>query len=190
MKLAVLGVVLYAVTGHVVSAGEFQYRIAPLLAREGCAAAECHGGATGRGGFKLSLFATNHRADYEALTQDLFGRRIDHTNPGRSLLLRKPSRDGIKHGGGRVIEKGGPVYEALYDWIEQGALFEKEGEFNAPLTDLRLSIENEQAMVRAFFGESKGMDVTQLSRFESTNPSVAVVDSDGRVQRVGKGSRG
>ena len=33
--------------------------ISAVLAKVGCSAAECHGGATGQGGFKLSLFAEN-----------------------------------------------------------------------------------------------------------------------------------
>ncbi len=56
---------------------QFRYDIAPLLARHGCAAADCHGGATGRANFKLSLFATDARADHRAITEDLDGRRVD-----------------------------------------------------------------------------------------------------------------
>ncbi len=89
----------------------FNHDIAPHLARSGCAAAECHGGATGRGGFKLSLFATNGRADFEAIAQDLDGRRVDFSSPRDSLLLLKPTRQ-MKHRGGKVIEKESDAYRA------------------------------------------------------------------------------
>ena len=69
---------------------DFGHRISPLLAKVGCSAAECHGGATGQGGFKLSLFADSPRLDYEAITQELGGRRLDYSDPANSLLLRKP----------------------------------------------------------------------------------------------------
>ena len=99
----------------------FQYGLAPYLAKAGCAAADCHGGATGRGGLKLSLFATNARADFEAIAQDLGGRRIDLFDPEGSLILRKPTRQ-IRHKGGRVIEQESEAYQALLKWIQQGRL--------------------------------------------------------------------
>ena len=79
---------------------QFTHRISPILAKLGCSAAECHGSATGRGGFKLSLFADNPRFDYETITQELGGRRLDYVNPANSLFLRKPTRQGMKHKGG------------------------------------------------------------------------------------------
>ncbi len=53
----------------------FAYDIAPILAKKGCAAAKCHGGAAGRGGFKLSLFSTDPSADHRSITAELDARR-------------------------------------------------------------------------------------------------------------------
>ncbi len=66
----------------------FAHEISPILAKVGCAAAECHGTATGQGGFKLSLFAGDPRDDFEAIRNELDGRRVDFLNPGISQLLR------------------------------------------------------------------------------------------------------
>jgi hypothetical protein len=38
---------------------------------------------------------------------------------GKSILLRKPTRDGMTHDGGTVIEKDGPEYAALVELIRQ-----------------------------------------------------------------------
>ncbi len=161
----------------------FQYDIAPQLARAGCAAAECHGGATGRGGFKLSLFATNPRADFEAITQDLGGRRVNYPQPELSLLLRKPARQ-LKHGGGRVIDLDDASYAALHRWIKEGAPFARGD--SGTLTALGLARDSQHLSVTATFtlpdGRSQERDVTGMARFESTDDRVAAVDEDGRVE--------
>lgn len=170
----------------------FEADIAPYFARLGCAAAECHGGATGRGGFKLSLFATNARADYEAITQHLGGRRIDLVQPAKSLLLRKPTK-ATKHGGGRVFKADSETYRALEEWIRGGAHF-AQGEVGE-LSELKLAMqstgEGKRAVLRALFRKSDGVgysrEVSKLARFESTNDRVASIDSNGLVTRHAPG---
>lgn len=198
MKLAItalrfsLAVLIATASARRASAVEepfhFQYDIAPQLARAGCAAAECHGGATGRGGFKLSLFATNPRADFEAITQDLGGRRVDYPQPELSLLLRKPARQ-LKHGGGRVIDLDDASYAALHRWIKEGAPFSRGD--SGTLTALGLARDSQHLSVTATFtlpgGRSQERDVTGMARFESTDDRVAAVDEDGRIEIRGPG---
>lgn len=166
----------------------FTHDIAPHLARAGCAAADCHGGATGRGGFKLSLFATNSRADYQAITQDLEGRRVDFADPERSLLLRKPTRQ-IRHKGGKRITVDSAAHRALVGWIKEGAPF-AQGERRS-LISLKAKLSEEQLRVIASFADSEGKhhdrDVTDLSRFASTNEQVVRVDQGGRLTKMGPG---
>ncbi|MDG2126150.1 MAG: DUF1549 domain-containing protein, partial [Verrucomicrobiales bacterium] len=165
----------------------FEYDIAPRLARAGCAAAECHGGATGRGGFKLSLFATNPRADYEAIVHELGGRRVDLLEAAGSLVLLKPTR-GVKHEGGKVIEKGEEDYEVLKAWIGRGAQF-VEGE-TGELVGLTASLADGRVVVKASFssgGDVSWRDVTGMARFESTNGEVVAVDEDGEIEIRGPG---
>ncbi len=166
---------------------DFAWEISPMLAKAGCAAADCHGGASGRGGFKLSLFSSNPHDDYLALTRELGGRRIDLVQPANSLLLRKPTKQKMKHGGGRLLHAKGddPTYTALLNWIERGAQW-SSGNPQAP-TGLSLEIENDQARVIALTAPTKGCDVTAMTRFQSTNEAVAEIDEDGKLTRIGSG---
>jgi hypothetical protein len=170
----------------------FESEIAPYFARHGCAAAECHGGATGRGGFKLSLFATNARADYEAITQHLGGRRIDYSDPKQSLILRKPTRK-MRHKGGEVITAESSAYQALAAWIADGAPFAR-GE-RRELYKLRvmrkMESEGPRAIVEAYFRKNDGegfvRNVSEMARFESTDPGVISIEEDGHFEIHGKG---
>ncbi|RYD77023.1 MAG: hypothetical protein EOP84_16105, partial [Verrucomicrobiaceae bacterium] len=55
----------------------FRTGILPVLTKAGCNAGACHGAATGQGGFKLSLLGYDPGEDYERITRELGGRRID-----------------------------------------------------------------------------------------------------------------
>ncbi|NNE91425.1 MAG: DUF1553 domain-containing protein [Verrucomicrobiales bacterium] len=168
----------------------FAHDIAPVLARLGCSAAECHGGATGKGGFKLSLFSSNPEADFAAITQEFESRRVDYVSPGRSLFLRKPTRDsGLKHGGGRVLKTKDPAFEALKNWIASGTPWET-GE-PLELTSLRLKLVENRARVTADFetesGEIIERDVTEMTMLESTNGGVASITESGEINIEGPG---
>jgi len=68
----------------------FETEVLPLLTKAGCNSGACHGAAAGRGGLKLSLFAGNPAADYDALVRELEGRRINRTKPAESHSGRAP----------------------------------------------------------------------------------------------------
>src|SRR5262245_41359878 len=84
--------------------------VAPILNKVGCTAGACHGAAKGKNGFKLSLRGYDPRFDYEALLYDLSGRRFNRADPGRSLMLAKPSQE-VAHGGGRRFAKDSDYYK-------------------------------------------------------------------------------
>lgn len=166
----------------------FSYRISPILAKSGCSAAECHGTATGQGGFKLSLFAENPRLDYEAITQELGGRRLDYAHPTNSLVLKKPTRHGVKHKGGRILRDHEFAYQELLRWIERGAPY-SQGEAET-LTGVELLPSAGGFTVRADFQVGSRVlqrDVTQLALLSSSNEQVAIIDDLGRVDVVGQG---
>ena len=93
--------------------------VAPILNKVGCTAGACHGAAKGKNGFKLSLRGYDPRFDYESLLYDLAGRRFNRADPGRSLMLAKPSQE-VAHGGGRRFAKDSDYYKTIYNWIAQG----------------------------------------------------------------------
>ncbi|MCB9892497.1 MAG: DUF1549 domain-containing protein [Planctomycetes bacterium] len=171
---------------------DFAYEISPLLAQKGCAAAKCHGGATGRGGFKLSLFSTDPVADHRAITRQLDGRRIDVLEPERSLLLRKATED-LDHGGGRRLTVGSPAYDALRSWIARGAPATLGPAQEIRALELTWNAEGNALRVHARFASLsermgyRARDVTNLARFESTDERVATVDARGNVTRQGPG---
>src|SRR5437870_9492965 len=72
--------------------------VAPILNKSGCSSGTCHGAAKGKNGFKLSLRGYDPQFDYEALLYDLAGRRFNRAEPGRSLMLTKPTHE-VAHGG-------------------------------------------------------------------------------------------
>src|SRR5580704_11898298 len=96
--------------------------VAPILNKVGCTSGLCHGAAKGKNGFKLSLRGYDPRFDYEALLYDLSGRRFNRADPGKSLMLAKPSQE-VAHGGGQRFEKDSAYYKIIYQWIAQGVPF-------------------------------------------------------------------
>jgi hypothetical protein len=58
----------------------FDHEVVPTLYRLGCSAGECHGSFSGKGNFRLSLFAADPEADY-AEVHAAFGRRVNRQSP-------------------------------------------------------------------------------------------------------------
>lgn len=165
----------------------FRYDVLPLLARQGCASAYCHGSATGRGGFKLSLFGSDPRADYLAITEELDGRRLDLLEPDQSLLLKKPSR-AMAHKGGRKLPRDSGGYSMVKSWIGQGAPWV----IDPALELVGLEIRREEAQLRAIAkfgggGEASERDVTHLVQLSSSDERVASVADDGEITIHGPG---
>jgi hypothetical protein len=161
------------------AAPDFLLHVEPVLQRAGCSSAYCHGSATGRGGFKLSLFGSDPQADHGAMAVELQARRVDFAAPEQSLLLRKPSKR-MPHGGGRVLPADGDAYRILRDWIAGGAPGPApEAAAPEPLTLLR-----EGDHVRVLRGKT---DVSALAVLSSSDERVAEVSADGALALHGPG---
>ena len=96
--------------------------IVPIFTRADCANSNCHGSVRGQKGFKLSLFGSDPELDYDAITKNGDGHRIDRNNPAASLVLKKPTFQ-VPHGGGQRFKTGSPEYNAMLEWLEKGAPF-------------------------------------------------------------------
>ena len=155
--------------------------VAPILNKAGCTAGTCHGAAKGKNGFKMSLRGYDPQFDYEALLYDLSGRRFNRAEPGRSLMLAKPTQQ-VPHGGGLRFDTSSDYYKTIYNWIAQGV------PFGDPATDkvTRLELEPKELMmqrpgetagikVRAVYGDGGTRDVTRETIVESNKPDVAAV---------------
>ncbi len=164
----------------------FGREVVPVLYKLGCSSGACHGSFSGKGGFRLSLFAADPVADFRE-ARGGFARRINPVSPDDSLLLLKPTGR-IAHGGGIKLSKDSDEYKLIRRWIEAGAPFDPlaEGkvlsvrvepptftaEIGASPTALR-------AIARMQDGTEK--DVTRLARFDAYDPTIAEVDADGKV---------
>jgi hypothetical protein len=124
--------------------------IVPIFTRSGCANSNCHGSIRGQSGFKLSLFGYEPELDYQAITKESDGRRLDRKNPEQSLILRKPTFS-IPHGGGERFKVGSLEYNALLEWIQAGAEYDNQG---APRLE-RLRVTPEEILLTGLDSRAK-----------------------------------
>src|SRR5438045_5367959 len=94
----------------------FRNHVQPVLAKFGCSAGACHGAAAGQNGFKLSLRGYDDSGDFNTLTRQTLGRRVNLNDPGRSLMLLKATGT-IPHKGGKRFEVDSREYKILSEWI-------------------------------------------------------------------------
>ena len=157
--------------------------VAPILNKVGCTAGACHGAAKGKNGFKLSLRGYDPRFDYEALLYDLAGRRFNRADPGRSLMLAKPSQE-VAHGGGRRFAKDSDYYKTIFNWIAQGIPYGDPAkdtvvELRAEPTEIFMTKPGDTASLKvvARYQDDQLRDVTRETIIESNVPDVASIAS-------------
>ena len=173
-------------------APSFRNDILPILSKAGCNSGGCHGALAGKGGFRLSLFGYNPEADWQTITQESLGRRVDFSEPGASLFLTKPTT-AIKHKGGKRIAVDSDDYRTLAAWISAGSPGMREED--ARLVSIAVSPEENSAKpgdalvlkVTAKYSDGAERDVTRWAKFTSTDETVAAVTQDGKVSVLGAG---
>jgi hypothetical protein len=163
---------------------DFDTQVIPVLTRQGCNAGSCHGAAIGRGGFKLSLLGSGGARDYDAIVQQLEGRRVNLADPEKSLLLRKPSEQ-LGHEGGLVLPDDSPAFELIQRWISEGAIRRTDRKLTSLVVnpnDQILSRTGETVSVRvaAAFSTGETADVTQWTVFQPGDPEAVSIQNDGR----------
>jgi hypothetical protein len=170
----------------------FREHVLPVLAKAGCNSGACHGALAGKGGFKLSLRGYDPPRDHFMITRHARGRRVELGDPGRSLLLAKPS-GAVPHKGGLRFETDSLEYRILSEWVAAGAPAPAEDDPRVERIEVlpdRVLLEHgdrERLLVRAHYSDGRVMDVTRWAKFESTNEAVATVDESGAAQVVGFG---
>src|SRR5262245_9899139 len=73
--------------GQAPIAQSFNADVLPVLTKMGCNGGSCHGALNGQNGFKLSLFGYEPDKDYDMIVHKHDGRRLNLTDPEKSLLL-------------------------------------------------------------------------------------------------------
>lgn len=170
---------------------DFQRHVLPLMGRLGCNSRSCHGSFQGRGGFRLSLFGYDFKADHEALL-DPKADRIDREAPELSKLIQKPTLE-IPHKGGELMKPDTWQYRMFLRWLEKGA---KGVENSVAFTRLEVSpselvFEREGQTVPlkvvAHWADGTTEDVTCISRFRTNDEAIAEIDEHGVVTSKGPG---
>ena len=171
----------------------FRLDVMPILMRSGCNTGSCHGAARGKDGFRLSLFGFDPEADYQRITREISGRRINLALTAESFLLTKAT-NAVPHGGGARIKPGDEYYNTLKRWLDTGAkndpgpvpavvavvLDPPEGVLDGAGATQQLSL-------RAKYADGSERDVTSLAVFLTNNDNTAKVDATGLVTAGNRG---
>jgi hypothetical protein len=164
----------------------FRNDVMAVLSKTGCNLGTCHGNKHGKGGFKLSLRGEDGAGDYEALTRDVFGRRVNPLDPDQSLLLLKATTQ-LAHEGGPRFRADAPEYAILRRWIADGMPEDAPGSRTAqelivtPLEQVLVQPAREvQLKVAVKYSDGSRRYLTRLAVYEPSNALVGVTP-DGRV---------
>ena len=153
--------------------------VLPLLSKSGCNAGTCHGSAKGKNGFKLSLRGYDPDFDYQALINDISGRRFNRVNVEESLLLLKPTAE-VPHEGRQAIKPGSREHQLLRQWIAEGTRPEetaigRANKLEVLPSEVTLSLPgmNQQILVLAHYPDGSVREVTREAVITSSNGDVA-----------------
>ncbi len=170
----------------------FRNEVQSVFARVGCNQGACHGALAGKGGFRLSLRGYDPESDYFTITRQARGRRIELSDPGRSLILAKPT-GALPHKGGLKLDIESQNYRVLSEWIASGAKGPRSDDARLhqisvlPKSALLALGESSQVLVHAHYDDGRVVDVTHWAKFSATDESIASVDQDGKVLVRGSG---
>ena len=173
-------------------AWSFRNHVEPVLARLGCNAGACHEALAGKGGFRLSLRGYDPATDYFNMVKADRGRRVEFADPGRSLILAKPS-GAIPHKGGVRYPADSRDYRIVAEWVSAGAPPPAESDPRVtalevlPAGSLHGVGETQQIVVRARYSDGRAEDVTPWTKWASADESVCRVDENGAATVVGPG---
>jgi len=166
--------------------------VEPVISKVGCNAGTCHGSLKGKNGFKLSLRGYDPEFDFQALVNDLSGRRVNRVAVEDSLMLLKPTAE-IPHEGRQAVKPGSREYHLLHDWIAEGTKFEPTAKNRATSVeilpsriDLDLPGRSQHLIVLAHYPNGTVRDVTRDAVLTSNNNDVAGV-KDGQVTAIRRG---
>ncbi len=170
----------------------FRNHVQSVFSKAGCNSGACHGALAGKGGLKLSLRGYDTERDFLTITRQARGRRIELADPGRSLILAKPT-GAIAHKGGLRFETDSREYDVIAQWLSDGAASPRDDDPRLERLEIwppasQQSVGSAQPLVvMAHFSDGTMEDVTRWAKFTSANQRVASVDDQGSVNVIGYG---
>ncbi|HEY4263174.1 MAG TPA: DUF1549 domain-containing protein, partial [Schlesneria sp.] len=170
----------------------FRNHVQSVLSKMGCNSGACHGAAAGKNGFKLSLRGYDPEADFFSITRQARGRRVVPDDPGRSLILTKPTGM-IPHKGGVRFAEDSHEFDVIAEWLAQGQ--QGPAANDAKISYLKILPENarlvpateQQLIVQAHFTDGHTEDVTRWAKYTSSNHTVCQVNDNGFIKVTGSG---
>ena len=171
---------------------EFTRHVLPIISKLGCNSGSCHGALAGKGGFRLSLNGYNPKGDHFTITQQSLGRRVEISDPGRSLILTKPT-GALPHKGGLKLQTDSIEYQILADWIAEGA----KGPTATDAQLLKLEVKPKKIVMNqegtanvsvvAHYSDGTKENVTRWAKYNSSNTPVVDVDKSGTLSVASRG---
>lgn len=172
----------------------FRLDVMPVFMRATCNSGGCHGAASGKDGFRLSLFGMDPDGDYLRLTRQMIGRRINLAIPEESTLVEKCTGV-VPHSGNKLYDADSEYNKVILEWITAGAkddpaeiakvtgieVYPKQIVLEGPAATQQIS-------VRATYSDGTDRDVTNLALFMSNNDPVAAISKGGQVKSGARGS--
>lgn len=157
--------------------------VMPVLAATGCNMGTCHGSQAGKNGFKLSLRGYDIDYDYNALVNELQGRRVNRVEPDKSLMLLKPAGV-VPHEGKQVIKPGDRHYTIIRDWIAQGLKPETDIKTAKPVRlevlpaviSLDVAGQSQRLMAIAHYADGTSRDITRDAMLSASNIEAVQVE--------------
>jgi len=166
----------------------FRHEVIATLNVGGCNAGACHGTPSGKNGFKLSLRGFDPPADFLQLTRDQFGRRSAKQDADQSLIFLK-AVGRVPHEGGQRFGASSMPGELMAAWLNGGLRDDpatlppvKKIDVLPSSRVLKSPSKWQQLAVSATFGDGQSRDVTRLTVFTSSDPSIAEVTPTGLVE--------
>jgi hypothetical protein len=171
----------------------FKLDVMPVFMRAGCNTGSCHGAASGKDGFRLSLFGFDPDGDHFRLTRDIGFRRLNLARPASSLLMEKVV-GAVPHTGGKRFGTDSPYYATMLRWLEAGAPLDQGEvpkvlavEIYPPKAVLEGEGATQQFIARAKYGDGTDREITNLAVFLSNNDNSATITPDGLVTAGARG---
>ena len=171
----------------------FKLDIMPIFMKANCNTGSCHGAASGKDGFRLSLFGFDHAGDYQRVTREIGNRRINLAFPHESLMLTKAT-GAVPHTGGTRFRKDDSLYTLMHEWIDAGAVTDKTDiptctkiEVYPKSAVLDGQGATQKVTVRAFYSNGTNRDVSHLAFFLSSNENSVIIDQDGTSTAQNRG---
>jgi hypothetical protein len=171
----------------------FRLDVMPVFMKSGCNTGSCHGAASGKDGFRLSLFGFDPEGDHYRLTRELPDRRINLATPEACLMIEKVLGV-VPHSGGKQFDVDSPRHNTLMRWLTSGAPNDsgdvgrvESVDIYPPGAVLDGDGSTQQINVLATFTDGSTRDITSMAVFMSSNGTSATIDESGKVTAHARG---